>query len=38
MINEIVALYSIIDDLLKAAGHHEDIRCTMSDAEVITAA
>lgn len=38
MINEIVALYSIIDDLLKAVGHREDCRRNLSDAEVITCA
>jgi hypothetical protein len=38
MFNEIIALYAIIDDLLKALGHQEDIRMTMSDAEVITSA
>ena len=36
MINEIIAIYAITDDLLKALGHDEDIRTTMSDAEVIT--
>ncbi len=38
MINEIVALYSIIDDLLKALGAPEDCRRHIRDAEVITAA
>lgn len=32
------ALYCIIDDLLKAVGHREDARTTMSDAEVLTTA
>lgn len=26
MLNEIIAIYAIIDDLLKAIGHREDIR------------
>ena len=34
MLNEIIALYAIADDLLKALGHREDSRTTMSDAEV----
>lgn len=38
MLNEIIALYAIADDLLKALGHREDSRITMSDAEVITSA
>ncbi|WP_066377014.1 IS982 family transposase [Anabaena sp. CA = ATCC 33047] len=38
MLNEIVTIYSVIDDLLKAIGHKEDIRCEMSDAEIITTA
>ena len=37
MFTEVIALYAITDDLLKAVGHHEDCRCQMSDAEVITA-
>ncbi|MEO0536796.1 MAG: IS982 family transposase [Cyanobacteria bacterium P01_A01_bin.123] len=36
MINEIMALYCIVDDLLKAIGHVEDSRRQISDAEVIT--
>ncbi|MBE9170855.1 IS982 family transposase [Pleurocapsales cyanobacterium LEGE 06147] len=31
-------IYAIVDDLLKAIGHKEDCRITMSDAEVITSA
>ena len=38
MLTEIIAIYAITDDLLKAIGHQEDSRCWMSDAEVITAA
>lgn len=38
MINEIVAIYSIIDDILRAMGHQEDCRRQMSDAEVFTTA
>ena len=38
MINEIIAIYAITDDLLKALGHQEDSRITMTDAEVITSA
>ena len=36
MLTEIIAIYAITDDLLKALGHDEDIRITMSDAEVTT--
>ncbi len=38
MIDEIVVIYAIIDDLLKAIVHQEDCRRTMSDAEVVTSA
>ena len=38
MITEIIALYCLIDDLLKAIGHREDSRQQLSDAEVITTA
>ncbi|MDJ0902101.1 MAG: glycogen/starch/alpha-glucan phosphorylase [Xenococcus sp. MO_188.B8] len=38
MIDEIVAIYAIVEDLLKAIGHQKDCRIEMSDAEVITAA
>lgn len=38
MITEIIAIYAITDDLLKALGHHEDCRVQLSDAEVITTA
>jgi hypothetical protein len=38
MLTEIIAIYAITDDLLKAIGHQGDSRCRMSDAEVITAA
>ncbi len=38
MIDHTVALYCIVDDLLKAVGHRDDRRREMSDAEVVTAA
>jgi hypothetical protein len=38
MLTEIIALYAITDDLLKAMGHSDDCRAVMSDAEVITTA
>ena len=45
MLNEIITIYAIIDNLLKAMpaagcayGHHEDCRGEMSDAEIITTA
>ncbi|MEH1835169.1 MAG: hypothetical protein V7L29_24705 [Nostoc sp.] len=45
MLNEIIAIYAITDDLLTAMpaagyayGHEDDIRCEMSDAEIITTA
>ena len=38
MLNEIIAIYAITDDLLKAIGHDEDCRREMNDAEIITTA
>ena len=38
MLGEIIAIYAIVEDLLKATGHQEDCRVQMSDAEVVTAA
>ena len=38
MINTIVAIYSLVDDLLKAIGHQEDHRRRILDAEVLTTA
>ena len=38
MDSQIVAVYCLCDDLLKALYHHEDLQCQMSDAEVMTAA
>jgi hypothetical protein len=38
MLNETIAKYAIIDDLLKAIAHKEDSRRDMSDAEIITTA
>jgi len=36
MLNEIITVYAIIDDLLKAIRHCEDCRRQMSDAEILT--
>jgi len=30
MLNKIIAIYVIMDDLLKARGHQDDIRCLMT--------
>ena len=38
MVDNIVALYCITDDLLKATGHTDDCRCQVTDAELITTA
>lgn len=38
MLNEIITVYAIIDDLLKAIRHSEDCRGEMNDAEIITTA
>ena len=38
MDSQIVAVYCLCDDLLKALYHHEDRQCQMSDAEVMTTA
>lgn len=38
MLNEIITVYAIIDDLLKAIRHSEDCRREMNDAEIITTA
>ncbi|HVF50687.1 MAG TPA: IS982 family transposase, partial [Pyrinomonadaceae bacterium] len=38
MIDHTTVIYCIIDDLLKASGHIEDVRAELSDAEVITTA
>ncbi|HET8671605.1 MAG TPA: IS982 family transposase [Candidatus Saccharimonadales bacterium] len=38
MFDNIVALYCITDDLLKATGHTDDCRCQVTDAELITTA
>ena len=38
MYDNVVALYCITDDLLKAINHIDDCRCELSDAEVITTA
>lgn len=36
MLNEIITVYAIINDLLKAIGHNEDCRRNMNDAEILT--
>ncbi|BAZ47138.1 transposase (plasmid) [Chondrocystis sp. NIES-4102] len=36
MLDEIITIYAIVEDLLKATGHLEDCRIQMSDPEVIT--
>lgn len=33
-----IAIYCFLDDFLKATGHQEDIRCQISDAEIMTIA
>jgi len=38
MDTEIVAVFCLCDDMLKALHHHEDQQCQMSDAEVMTTA
>lgn len=38
MLNEIITIYAITDDLLKATGHEDDIRREMTDAEIMTTA
>jgi hypothetical protein len=38
VIDHTTALYCIVDDLLKAAGHTEDGRCKLTGAEVLTTA
>jgi hypothetical protein len=38
MLNEIITIYAITDDILKAIGHQEDSRRQMNDAEIITTA
>lgn len=38
MIGQVTAVYCILDDILKALGHAEDPRVTMTDAEVLTTA
>jgi hypothetical protein len=35
---KIIALYSIVDDMLKGLQHYEDAQVQVSDAEVITTA
>jgi hypothetical protein len=38
MDTQIILIYCLCDDLLKAMHHHEDAQCRMSDAEVMTVA
>lgn len=35
---EIISIFCIVDDMLKAGGHKEDIRTRVSDSEIITTA
>jgi len=38
MYDRTLAIYCFVDDLLKAMHHREDVRCEVSDAEVVTTA
>ncbi len=38
MDSQIVAVFCLCDDLLKALHHHEDRQCQMTDSEVMTTA
>ncbi|MGB8508642.1 MAG: hypothetical protein WCD76_09570 [Pyrinomonadaceae bacterium] len=38
MYDRTIAIYCLVDDLLKAMQHREDRRCEISDAEVVTTA
>jgi len=38
MDTQIIVVYCLVDDMLKALHHHEDKQCQMSDAEVMTTA
>ena len=38
MDTQIVAVFCLVDDMLKAMRHQEDLQCEMSDAEVMTTA
>lgn len=38
MYDRTVAIYCFVDDLLKAIGHRDDVRCQFSDSEVVTTA
>ena len=38
MDTQIILVYCLCDDLLKAMQHREDAQCQMSDAEVMTVA
>ena len=38
MDTQIVAVFCLVDDMLKALHHYEDRQCVMSDAEVMTTA
>ena len=38
MDTQIVAVFCLVDDMLKALNHREDQQCQMNDAEVITTA
>jgi hypothetical protein len=36
MLDQVIGIYVLIDDILKTIGHQEDVRCQMSDSEVLT--
>jgi hypothetical protein len=38
MDSQIIAVFCLVDDMLKALCHNEDKQCQMSDAEVMTTA
>src|SRR5690349_16327445 len=38
MLDEIIGIYAISDDILKAIGHRDDSRRQMTDAEILTTA
>lgn len=36
MLDQVIGIYILVDDILKTIGHKEDIRCRMSDSEILT--
>ncbi|HEX7357940.1 MAG TPA: hypothetical protein VF270_09550 [Ignavibacteriaceae bacterium] len=36
--DKVIRIFCLVDDLLKGIGHQEDVRCRVSDSEVITTA